>query len=559
MNRVDPSEFARRKAEAMVRAKELKFNRAHATDENLTFKPKLVSRPTGYVDSLDMQTAKHRVGVIKAQIDSGDLFERPLPATLQKTITAPSPGSDALGKMMKAQGSVKGAPSSPPKLRAPAVAPPSAVYIPAPVEPLGLNSRKDRLSTAEVQAQFQRSLRPEVSSSELDTAAAHQVARRRPSVPTPAAFAPTTRERERLATPTKPPLAAASATTTPPTKSRQSPTKASAAAALAPFASPRTQGLVKSRLSLLKSKIVRKSESSVVVNSRAPTGLLSRSSTAPYSPETSPLRSARSSAGPPRTAPGNPGSTSRNTSAGSQSRSSASNAGAFFDDLIRSNAPAGLGLGMSEGEADDAPQQQQQCEQCGRLFNPGPYARHVKICAKVFSEKRKVFDAKEQRIGDNPELVALDRKKNEPRGRRAGGGAGANGANGAKEEAATAEAAAKKKKLWKEQSGAFRQAMRAAREVSQAIAGGGPMPEFKPSAPDPSMLECPTCGRRFNQKAGERHIPQCKDIKAKPSRLSKGSGLGGGVQGTLQAATGYAALSKPPPPVGAGKRPTGKR
>lgn len=545
MNRVDPSEFARRKSEAMARAKELKFNRIHAPDENLTFKPKLVARPSGgYVDSLDMQAAKQRVGVIKAQIDSGDLFERPLPATLQKAaINAPSPGSDALGKMMKAQDGRIKAPSSPPKLRAAAVAAAAAaassVYIPAAVEPLGLNSRKDRLSSAEVQSQFQRSLRPDASS-ELDYTQTHQVPRRRPSVPAPVISG----ARERLTSPTKPPLAAAVATTTPPTKSRSSPNKASAAAVSPPFASPRTQGLVKSRLSLLKSKI-RKSESSVVVNSRVPTGLLSRSSTAPYSPETSPLRS--SVAGPPRTAPGNNGPTSsRNTSAGSQNRASASASASTAGDLIR-NAPAGMG--MSEAEADDAPQPQQQCEQCGRLFNPGPYARHVKICAKVFSEKRKVFDAKEQRIGDNPELVALERKKAEPRSRRGGAGA-----NGAKEEAAAAEAAAKKKKLWKEQSGAFRQAMRAAREVSQAIAGGGPMPEFKPSAPDPSMLECPTCGRRFNQKAGERHIPQCKDIKAKPSRLTRGSGLGGGVQGTLQAASGHAALSKPPP-VGMGKRP----
>ena len=37
-------------------------------------------------------------------------------------------------------------------------------------------------------------------------------------------------------------------------------------------------------------------------------------------------------------------------------------------------------------------------------------------------------------------------------------------------------------------------------------------------------LRCPTCGRTFSQKAGERHIPQCKNIINKPKVLMKGSG-----------------------------------
>ena len=44
------------------------------------------------------------------------------------------------------------------------------------------------------------------------------------------------------------------------------------------------------------------------------------------------------------------------------------------------------------------------------------------------------------------------------------------------------------------------------------------------STQDPSFVPCPHCGRTFNEKAAERHIPRCKDIKAKPSFLKRGVG-----------------------------------
>jgi hypothetical protein len=79
---------------------------------------------------------------------------------------------------------------------------------------------------------------------------------------------------------------------------------------------------------------------------------------------------------------------------------------------------------------------------------------------------------------------------------------------------------------WKADSNAFRQAMRNARMVSRAEkeskATGVPLHLLLPpgggrggsqmggGAPqvDPSFMQCPHCGRSFNQKAGERHIPQ---------------------------------------------------
>jgi len=32
---------------------------------------------------------------------------------------------------------------------------------------------------------------------------------------------------------------------------------------------------------------------------------------------------------------------------------------------------------------------------------------------------------------------------------------------------------------------------------------------------DPSLVQCPHCGRRYSEKAADRHIPQCLDIKAR--------------------------------------------
>eukprot|EP01032_Pedospumella_encystans_P019578 gene19578-22261_t len=195
-----------------------------------------------------------------------------------------------------------------------------------------------------------------------------------------------------------------------------------------------------------------------------------------------------------------------------------------------------------------------ECPHCGRKFNVTPYAKHIKICEKVFIKKRKVFDSTKMRIqGVDPELekilaqaakdaakqAAID-KRNAAKGGQnqavpvkqkaqaavASGGGGGGGGGG--------DAAGK----WKEQSNAFREAMKAARQYSKAVAEGKPLPPPVASAPDASLIPCPTCGRRFNAKAAERHIPQCKNIIAKPTMLKRGGGGGGGVNGTAAVQAG---------------------
>lgn len=170
-----------------------------------------------------------------------------------------------------------------------------------------------------------------------------------------------------------------------------------------------------------------------------------------------------------------------------------------------------------------------ECPDCGRHFAPEPFNRHVKICKKVFLNKRKIFDSSKQRLMANPETLAAAKKngRNKNLNKTASNGGGGGGSSSGVSK-------------WKEQSRQFREAMRSARGatsggVDVVVAGGGggggggapPQPYI-----DPTLIQCPNCQRRFNDKAAERHIPICKNIIAKPSALKKG---GGQTAGTLAA------------------------
>ena len=174
-----------------------------------------------------------------------------------------------------------------------------------------------------------------------------------------------------------------------------------------------------------------------------------------------------------------------------------------------------------------------------------------KICAKQMATKRKKFDSTKARVsGDkvDPEQAKFcadkaTADKKIAQGRR--------------------DSQNDKKKSWKAKSSAFQEAMKAGREINKAMKEGRslkdlpsmpsrcdhaailarrspplmpsrlcscctrdtPLPcssSFACSEPDPSLVPCPHCGRSFNEKAAERHIPRCKDQKAKPTRLKAG-------------------------------------
>ena len=151
------------------------------------------------------------------------------------------------------------------------------------------------------------------------------------------------------------------------------------------------------------------------------------------------------------------------------------------------------------------PSELRECPSCSRQFNPSAYERHIKICKKVFMTERKVFNAAEQRKIDDENLAFANQQAK------------------AKQKKAKPAATSGKNEIpkWKLQSLQFRAAMKAAQE-----GGGGPEEEAIHQAAIDNLIPCPHCNRRFNETAAERHIPKCKDIRAKPTALMRGSSNG---------------------------------
>ena len=80
-----------------------------------------------------------------------------------------------------------------------------------------------------------------------------------------------------------------------------------------------------------------------------------------------------------------------------------------------------------------------------------------------------------------------------------------------------------KKGNWRQKHEDFMNSLRYAKQVTAVQNAGGNIADLPPPPPsqNPDYVECPTCGRRFNETAAERHIPKCKNIKSKPKPLRR--------------------------------------
>jgi len=178
-----------------------------------------------------------------------------------------------------------------------------------------------------------------------------------------------------------------------------------------------------------------------------------------------------------------------------------------------------------------APSSLKECRGCGRRFNETAYAKHAKVCAKVFQAKRKPMDMTKQRVAGTEAAKFV--------GKAGGGGGGGGGRASARAAPAQRRAPARhedqairtkesSKAKWRQQSEGLRAAMAANKQVAAVVKAGGKLADipYVPSAPDPSLVPCPHCGRTYNQTAAERHIPKCASIIAKPKMLKRNAGYG---------------------------------
>ncbi|KAJ8974451.1 hypothetical protein NQ317_014767, partial [Molorchus minor] len=133
-----------------------------------------------------------------------------------------------------------------------------------------------------------------------------------------------------------------------------------------------------------------------------------------------------------------------------------------------------------------------ECKYCGRRFAQDRLQKHEDICSKTGKKKRKVYDATKHRVvGTELEGYVL----RGPRGR------------------STAKSTAKQtpKKDWRKTHEEFIAAIRTAKQTQAYLAKGGKLSDLPPPPPssNPDYVQCPHCGRRFNQAAAERHVPKC--------------------------------------------------
>ena len=173
------------------------------------------------------------------------------------------------------------------------------------------------------------------------------------------------------------------------------------------------------------------------------------------------------------------------------------------------------------------------CRVCGRSFAIERLAKHESACAKIAAKPRQVFNTQGQRMSDDQVKAAQGTASG---GGGAGGGRGSSvggrsrGSTAAQAPDASSAATVPK---WKRQSQDFQAMLKQGRRDKALLRQGVraselPPPDYPQQEQHDDRVECPHCGRKFSQAAAERHVPHCKNMKARPTRLLRGGGAGGG-------------------------------
>ncbi|XP_060533086.1 zinc finger C2HC domain-containing protein 1C isoform X2 [Cylas formicarius] len=202
-----------------------------------------------------------------------------------------------------------------------------------------------------------------------------------------------------------------------------------------------------------------------------------------YSPKSSTVPRAHSSASSSSTTSPSPRPESMQSSKSKQGASPGSRASPNVK-------PSARQIAKSPVVRDDL----SECRYCGRRFATDRLDVHEDICGKSGKKKRKAYDATKHRVqGTELETYVLRGPK-----------------KGTNSKAIAAKSAGSKKD-WRKTHEEFIAAIRAAKQAQAHIAAGGKLADLPPPPPstNPDYVQCPSCGRRFNEAAAERHIPKC--------------------------------------------------
>ncbi|KAK0182389.1 hypothetical protein PV327_000534 [Microctonus hyperodae] len=135
------------------------------------------------------------------------------------------------------------------------------------------------------------------------------------------------------------------------------------------------------------------------------------------------------------------------------------------------------------------------CKVCGRTFASDRINLHEQICAKTTKKKRKIFDITNQRVSGT-EMETYVKKPTK---------------KGQTEKKVKKPEA---KSNWRKKHEDFINAIRSAKNTQAHLAAGGKLSDLPPPPPSDTSdyVQCPHCGRKFNQAAADRHIPKCEHM-----------------------------------------------
>jgi len=153
-------------------------------------------------------------------------------------------------------------------------------------------------------------------------------------------------------------------------------------------------------------------------------------------------------------------------------------------------------------QVDEGAIQLHACPSCDRRFNERALKIHMKACNKL---KRKAFDITEKRYEGLVDESELARIKQAQR------------VDEKADKQAKLDKQAKKDK-WRREHEQLQGAMRANKGTGEAAV----------HTPDPGLVPCPHCGRKFNESSADRHIAICQSVfskknAAKPAAKNAGN------------------------------------